>query len=434
MASYTAKSNSIATSYNDAMSSYHQASTTTSQANQDSQQLYQQRLSNYKAALASYNSKWSSKPVITQQNGIALVGSIGAPGSINYFKNMGIIVNPAAADIYKGSLLQSVQWNSDTQIIGTSKKADFGKTLSYKDYNGKTQYISEYSPVTDGNGSDFYDITDIVHNNGTITLTNVASDDYGRKYDLKLTFQNTDNAQQHGAYLPSKVIIGPANDKSIEFDYYGGFIADQNKTLNKNGGLNLSNIQFVYHNTDISPDVVVSSIYSDLDYAQNFDTNLGNLLSWTPNNSSISIEGNHFQNEEDENVPDPWHTGYRAKHSDINGFNSAPKGTAITVGSGNNFQYFFHNCNDYNGGEWGYKPGEQNNAAGNEGGIQFNLFGQGASLPTPPTPPTPPSDIPTPSEPPKPAEPVKPAKKPVYRNVAVVSYHSNTVCRKNKKK
>ena len=239
--------------------------------------------------------------------------------------------------------LGQVSWNSNTQLIGTSKK------VNLTDKQGK---------LADGDESNFYDITDIVHNNGTITLTNVTKDSYGNSYDLKLGFTNTDSPMN----VPSTVIIGPANDGSIEFDFYGGFET-------ANAGVYISSLQFVYHGTNVAAPVLMNSLFSDLDVTHSFETNLGNKLSWTPSDSNVSIIGNTYLAKDD---------------TDFQGFNSSPKGTGVMVGQGSNFYYRF-----YNGSHNGRPAGTGISADGFDNGTQFNLFGQGASLAQSPTPPIP---------------------------------------------
>ena len=297
---------------------------------------YDSEYAAYEKALQNYNQTVSGKPTIVANGNTKLVGTAGAPGSIGYYSGMSVV----STDTGYTSLGQ-VSWNSNTQLIGTSKKANL------TDKQGK---------LADGDESNFYDITDIVHNNGTITLTNVTKDSYGNSYDLKLGFTNTDSPIN----VPSTVIIGPANDGSIEFDFYGGFET-------ANAGVYISSLQFVYHGTNVAAPVLMNSLFSDLDVTQSFETNLGNKLSWTPSDSNVSIIGNTYLAKDD---------------TDFQGFNSSPKGTGVMVGQGSNFYYRF-----YNGSHNGRPAGTGISADGFDNGTQFNLFGQGASLAQSPTPP-----------------------------------------------
>lgn len=294
-------------------------------------------MADYRRKLEEYNQTVNGKPTIKSSGNIKLVGSTGAPGSLSYYAGMSVVTTDNSY-----TSLGQVSWGPNTSLIGTSKKASLLK------YQGE---------LSDGNLSDFYDITDVVHNNGTITLTNVVHDGYGINYDLKLGFSNTDSGTTAGH--ESKVIVGPANDGSIEFDFYGGFET-------ANAGLNISSMQFVYHGTNVAAPVLVNSLFSDLDVWQSFDTNLGNALSWTSSNSGVSISGDSYQNTD---------------HKGWNGFSSSPMGTGVMVGQGSNFYYHF-----YNGSHNGFTP-DVNVPGGADSGTQFNLFGNGASLAQSPTPP-----------------------------------------------
>ena len=262
--------------------------------------------------------------------------------------------------------LGQITWNDNTKIIGGGGKFDYGaNTIPDSYWKAK---MSPYAHTDIINGTDT-DITDAVHNNGTITLTNVANDAYGVSYDMKLSFTNTDSASQKGAYYPSKVLIGRAPDDSIEFDFYGGFVEDEDNQVRRdpNAGLNISSIQFVYHGTNIAVPVFINTLVGDIDAKQMFDTNLGNQLSWTPSGSNVSISGSTTASD---------------INKDFDGFKSSPSGTALLVGAGNNFYYHFRN-------QYISTPtkAEQIKAGSGmyEGGVQFNLFGKGASLTQSPT-------------------------------------------------
>lgn len=299
---------------------------------------------------------------------------MGEPGA-NYFKDLALKTNvDGATDLVWAG------WGDKTQIIGAQGKADFGKQVSYTDPQGQTHTGTFYAGVSDGNPNNFYDITDQVHNNGSIVLTN-AGWDGSQFYDLKLNFKNTDNAQQRGQYGDSRVFIGQANDTSIEFDYYGGFMWNPDGSNNGNGGIDISDMQWLYHGTNTPvPKIIIGTLYSDLDFSQSFNTNLGNLLTWTPEDSHVSISGDKAHSDRDTSQQDAW--GNTVYYTDWNGFNSAPAGTVMTVGSGNDFYYYFHNSDD---------PAAQmkDNATHSESGVQFNLFGKAAAVPLPPTAPTP---------------------------------------------
>lgn len=295
-------------------------------------------MADYHRKLEEYNQTINGKPTITSNGNTKLVGTTGTPGSIGYYSGMAVVTTD---DGYTS--LGQVSWNSNTSLIGTSKRASL---------------TSKQGQVADGNLSDFYDITDVVRNNGSIILTNVAHDGYGINYDLKLTFANTDTSST------GKVILGPANDGSIEFDFYGGY-------QSANAGLNISSMQFVYHGTNVAAPVLMNSLFSDLDVRQSFNTNLGNVIAWTPNNSHVSILGDNYVDNS-------------SKDEDDQGFNSSPKGTGVMVGKGSNFYYHF-----YNGTHNGRPGGDITNPNVFDNGTQFNLFGKGASLAQSPTPPIP---------------------------------------------
>ena len=300
-------------------------------------------MADYRRKLEEYNQTVNGKPTIVSNGNTKLVGTTGTPGSIAYYSGMAVVTTDTGY-----TSLGQVSWNANTSLIGSSTKA------SLNEHQGK---------VADGNLSDFYDITDVVKNNGTITLTNVAHDGYGINYDLKLGFSNT----YSGGTLPggnrAQVIIGPANDGSIEFDFYGGYELGPN-------GINISSIQFVYHGTNVAVPVLMNSLFSDLDVSQSFDTNMGNVISWVAPDSNVSVSGDTYAANDD---------------SGATGFNSTPKGTGVMVGKGSNFYYHFY-PSDHRRSNGAQGDAELTNKLG-DFGTQFNLFGNGASLAQSPTPP-----------------------------------------------
>ena len=296
---------------------------------------YQSQMADYRRKLEEYNQTVNGKPTIVANGNTKLVGTPGTPGSIGYYSGMAVVSTDSGY-----TSLGQVSWNANTSLIGSSTKASLG---------------SDQGKVEDGSSSDFYDITDVVKNNGTITLTNVVHDAYGINYDLKLGFTNTAEAiDQRGK--KSQVIIGPASDGSIEFDFYGGY-------EDANAGLNISSIQFVYHGTDVAAPVLINSLFSDLDCQQSFNTNLGNLISWTPSNYGVTITGDDYST---------------SLQDGTTGFESSPEGTGVMVGKGSNFYYHFYS-GTHNG-----RPAATGDL---DNGTQFNLFGNGASLAQSPTPP-----------------------------------------------
>ena len=300
--------------------------TQTTQKQYNSQ--YDQELAEYNRKLAALN----SQPVIAQNGSVKLVGSTGTPGSLKYYAGI------SAINTNTGVIaLSNLGWNADTTLIGTTKKA------SYKD--------STASHLTTGDINKFYDITDIIRNGGSITLTNVGNDQYGRKYDLHISFANTDGgAWGNTVTHASNAMVGPDYDGSIQFDYYGGF---EMGTSNGNG-INMKDMYFTLHGNSTPVNVFTNVLFSDLDGSnQEFDTNLGNLIAWTPSDSKIVMTSNsHFE----------------ATEGSLDGFNSSPNGTGVLLGQGNHFYYHF-----------GAK-GTPDQNWGNDVGVQFNLFGQDASV------------------------------------------------------
>ena len=314
---------------------------------------YQSELADYQRRLAAYNQSVNGKPTITQGNGVKLVGTTGATGSINYFKNISVV-----SDSLSGyTALPQITWGSNSSLIGSTKKAQLSPNQGH---------------IADGNISNFYDITDVVHNNGAITITNVSTDQYGQSYDMKLSFANTDNDGT------GKVLIGPASDGSIEFDYYGGF--ESPVTANSSAGINITRLSFVKHGTNTNVPVFINTITSDLDYNEAYDTSLGNLLTWAPSGSYTSVSGNHVEN-----------TAENGQYPNYDGFNSSPKGTDVLVGAGSSFNYYFRSY-----GRLGAEASNPSHKSTFDNGVQFNLFGRGTSLVQPPTPPTP-SSTPAPT-------------------------------------
>ena len=327
-------------------------------------QKYDSQYADYQQRLQKYNQTINGKPTIKSNGNTKLVGTTGAPGSIGYYSGMAVV----STDTGYTSLGQ-ITWNDNTQVIGGGGKFDYGPANIHSNYY--KGYVTPYAPTDIIDGTDT-DITDAVHNNRTITLTNVAHDGYGINYDLKLSFTNTDSVTQRGAWQPSKVVIGRAPDDSIEFDYYGGFQTNSDNTIrtDPNAGLNISNIQFVYHGTDIAAPVFINTLVGDIDAHQMFTTNLGNQLSWTPSGSNVSINGSSVSSD--------------GEQYGFNGFKSAPQGTALLVGAGTSFNYHFRTQSSKQATK---DEADQAGDGGQEGGVQFNLFGKGASLAQSPTPP-----------------------------------------------
>lgn len=289
----------------------------------------------YNSELDEYNRKLqqlSNEPAIKKNGNVKLVGTTGTPGSIGYYGGI------TAINTTPGTIaLSRIGWNSDTQLIGTTKKA------TYKDATA--------SHLSTGDINSFYDITDIIRNNGSITLTNVAVDQYGRKYDLHITFANTDGGDWGNSVKHiSNAMVGPDYDGSIQFDYYGGF---EIGTGNGNG-INMSDMYFSLRGGSTPVNVFTNVLFSDLDgYNQEFDTNLGNIIAWTPSDSKIVQNGN---------------THFSATQGNLEGFNSSPNGTGVLLGQSDHYYYHF-----------GAK-GTPDPNWGNDTGVQFNLFGQSAQV------------------------------------------------------
>lgn len=108
-------------------------------------------------------------------------------------------------------------------------------------------------------------------------------------------------------------------------------------------------------------------VFGDLDGMQGFDTNLGNRIAWTPDNGIYlnNSNGNEFfmdnPNEDGGVGRDSW-----------DGFNSAPNGTGLLIGQGTHFYYHFYEPKDG-------VPKNDFAGWGQDNGVQFNLFGNGAS-------------------------------------------------------
>ena len=269
------------------------------------------------------------------------MGSTGTPGSIEYFKDLAISYDGSQ---FQGYIpLKSVSWNSDTTI-----SSPIGNSIKKADFNHK-------GGLRDADERNFYDISDVVNHAGSIILTNAAVDQNGNKYDLKLTFA------PNGA--DTDVFVGPANDGSIEFDYYiYGKKAGEVKP-----NVSIANIQFLKPGTTTPVKVILNSLYSDLDFDQEMKTNLGNLLGWTPENSHVSITGDTYDST--------------AEHGpDAQGFDSSPYATVLTVGAGDSFYYNFGVSPAFDvSSEVPVSRDDNMNW-----GVQFNLFGQNNVLAMPP--------------------------------------------------
>lgn len=307
-------------------------------------QTYDTQMAQYQKAKEAFDKTTNGLPTIVENGNTKLVGSTGKAGSLDYYKGVRVV------STQQGTVaLDSIGWNSDSQLIGANGKA------SLNDYQGK---------LADGKLENFYDITNVIRNNGTITLTNAAVDSYGNKYDLQLSFANTERAKQayNNPNLPTKVIIGPADDGSIEFDFYGGIEVG-------GGSINITNLKFLYHGTSTPVNnVTFGTMFSDLDQGQHFTTDMGNVLTYTPNNSEVQISGGEYTSTN--------------LDRDDHGFKSTPLGTGIMVANGNNFHFQFWNADDKHGGSI-EKPANSNDKF--DVGTQFNIFGKGTTLAQSPT-------------------------------------------------
>lgn len=302
---------------------------------------YDKQLDVYNKRIAELN----SQPVITSNGSLKLVGVPGATGSTAYYQALNVIgLNPG--DI----VMEKIGWHSNSQLIGANGKASI--------------YPGQMSLEAGNSLSDYYDITDVAESNGTITLTNAASDQYGNSYDLHITFANSGTPSTGNSNDPTNLVIGPdGNDGSIQFDAYGGFHLSD---------VNFSDIYFTRHGQNTAVNVTVISTFGDLDSGQFIRTTLGNALSWEPDGSEVTNAGGGY---------------YAGPTESTDGYSSTPKGTFLVVGQGSHFSYSF-----------GWQPSDNENSmyhyvhttadpfsayTGGEGhqetGYQFNLFGPSAT-------------------------------------------------------
>lgn len=302
---------------------------------------YDKQLDVYNKRIAELN----SQPVITSNGSLKLVGVPGATGSTAYYQALNVIgLNPG--DI----VMEKIGWHSNSQLIGANGKASI--------------YPGQMSLEAGNSLSDYYDITGVAESNGTITLTNAASDQYGNSYDLHITFANSGTPSTGNSNDPTNLVIGPdGNDGSIQFDAYGGFHLSD---------VNFSDVYFTRHGQNTAVNVTVISTFGDLDSGQFIRTTLGNALSWEPDGSEVTNAGGGY---------------YAGPTESTDGYSSTPKGTFLVVGQGSHFSYSF-----------GWQPSDNENSmyhyvhttadpfsayTGGEGhqetGYQFNLFGPSAT-------------------------------------------------------
>ena len=268
--------------------------------------------------------------MIAQSGPLKLVGHSGPDGSTAYYQAMTVIgIN--ASD----TVMQDIGWHSNSELIGA---------------NGPAYIAPGQMPPSYGTAG-FYNITDVARNNGTITLTNAAKDQYGDMYDLHLQFANAGVPDTGNEEDPTNLVIGPSSDGSIEFDGYGGFMVNNVK---------IGNLYFTKHGSMTPSSVNVISTFGDLDNHQFIDTSLGNALSYVPSNSEVSQSGSTFNGAGPED----------------DGYNSTPRGTFLMVGQGSHFNVEFGWMSDT-------RPSLDNfkniSASHQETGFQFNLFGPSAT-------------------------------------------------------
>lgn len=287
----------------------------------------------------------NSQPVISQNGNLKLVGVPGSTGSTAYYQALNVI-GLTPGDV----VMQNIGWHSNSTLIGGNGAA--------------VVYSGQMSVDSSDNLGSFYNITDTARSNGSITITNASTDQYGRSYDLHLTFNNSGTPDTGNSNDPTNLIIGPSGaDGSIELDAYGGFHFSN---------VNISDVYFTQHGSSNAANVTVISTFGDLDSNQFIKTSLGDGLSWVPSQSGVTDNGGGY---------------FSAPTNAFDGYNSTPQGTLLLVGQGSHFNFTFgwdvndnpasmyhyiRNTNDpfavYTGGQ-----GHQ------ETGYQFNLFGPSAT-------------------------------------------------------
>lgn len=296
--------------------------------------------------MADYNkqiAELNSQPVIAQKGNLKLVGVPGTTGSTAYYQALNVI------GLTPGDLvMQNIGWHSNSELIGGNGKAVI--------------YSGQMSLAGSDSLSNFYNITGTARSNGTITLTNAATDQYGRSFDLHLVFNNSGTPDTGNSNDPTNLIIGPSGaDGSIELDAYGGFHFSN---------VNIPDVYFTQHGSSDAANVTVISTFGDLDSNQFIKTSLGDGLSWVPSKSGVTDNGGGY---------------FSAPANSFDGYDSTPQGTLLLVGQGKHFNFtfgwdvndnpksmyhFIHNTKD----PFAYY-GQKNQ----ETGYQFNLFGPSAT-------------------------------------------------------
>lgn len=142
----------------------------------------------YDSELADYNkqiAELNSQPVISQNGNLKLVGVPGSTGSTAYYQALNVI-GLTPGDV----VMQNIGWHSNSTLIGGNGAA--------------VVYSGQMSVDSSDNLGSFYNITDTARSNGTITITNASIDQYGRSYDLHLTFNNSGTPDTGNSNDPTK--------------------------------------------------------------------------------------------------------------------------------------------------------------------------------------------------------------------------------------
>lgn len=323
--------------------------------------------SNYDKALKEYQeeyNKYKSQPVLVtnKDKTISVIGKLGAQkgltysnggqSGLHYYDGISLLVNQNNKDNIVW--LSNVKWNNNTQLSGQNLIINHEQDNPFNSIKDNTNFESpNLNNYQKAHGKIWYDLTQMCKHSNTLTLTNIATDSNGHAVDMTLTFVPFDVLSNTTLEDKNVLTLIKAPDNSLEF----------NMNSKKVTTTHIKNITFYYHNDpNRTPlNVGLSSIVSDIDEGQSFDTNLGNQLNYNDSDSNVVVKDNNISLK-NKNIYDQQ-------------MYSAPQGTIVLIGTGKNFNFDYHQMS----------TDDAKNIFNNKGqiydrGTWFNLFGAKTSL------------------------------------------------------
>lgn len=253
-----------------------------------------------KAEVDAHNAETKAKEDALKANnigsdtnaGVYVTGNFntGATG-LDYYKDIKVVVTTADAHD-----VANLGWQDSTNIASTTDI-----DITAYDPNRTDQ------GAVGGTTADFKYRLDNISVRDSLLLKNVGTTTDGKNINAKLVFTNTNKLTGE----PQYVLIGKTQDGGLAFDYW-----------------NFENLGFDGNYVDDSGNPIkltVASIVGDVDNGQKSEISFGgNTLNFiNPDGSNLVQEGSEL----------------RSKGGSVNGYQNAPEGTYLAVGSSDTFHY-----------------------------------------------------------------------------------------------